>query len=265
MIDLTEEQLADLIQLQGICNDLRAELVIIGAIAYKFRFPNVERYTADIDLTVALDLDEFAELETRMAQADWSRENNREHRWKSALGTLVDLLPAGVRLRTAKKLVWPKRQFSMSLVGFEHVFSEAISVKVNESLTLKVASARVLALLKIVAFLDRPYERERDLRDLRGMLSEYEEQSERLFSDEIQAAELADFSLAPAFLLGVDLVSVCTTEEAAVVDAFLSTISDENDALRMVFARAGRRPADREEEAAGTQLAAFAQGLRRVV
>jgi predicted nucleotidyltransferase len=230
--------------------------------AYKFHFPNVERYTTDIDLTVALDFDDFAELETRMTKLGWQRERNREHRWRSARGTLIDLLPAGTNLRAAKKLTWPESQFSMSLIGFEHVFSEPLSERVTESLTVKVASARVLALLKIVSFLDRPYERERDLRDLRGMFSDYEEGTERLFSDDVQAANLSDFSLAPAFLLGADLAAMCTAEETAVVETFLTAISNEADALWMLFVRAGRQTVDREEDASRIPLAAFAQGIR---
>jgi len=36
MIDFTEAELTDLIQLQDICNELKTQLVIIGAMAYKF-------------------------------------------------------------------------------------------------------------------------------------------------------------------------------------------------------------------------------------
>jgi len=53
MIDFTATQLADLTQVKNICDELQTQLVIIGAIAYKLRFPNIERYTTDIDLTVA--------------------------------------------------------------------------------------------------------------------------------------------------------------------------------------------------------------------
>jgi predicted nucleotidyltransferase len=263
MIEFTEAQLADLTQLQDICNELKTQLVIIGAMAYKFHFPDIERYTADIDLTVALDLEDFAELETRLTKLGWERDKKREHRWKGSGGTLIDLLPAGTKLRAAKMLIWPESQFSMSLVGFDHVFTEAEAIKINESFTVNVASVLVLALLKIVAFLDRPYERQRDLDDLRGILSQYEEGSDRLFSDDVQAANLADFSLTNAFALGVDLRSLCTAEEIAVVETFLARVSNEADALWALFVRAGRQWGDRVEEVARNQFAAFVQGFQR--
>jgi predicted nucleotidyltransferase len=85
--------------------------------AYKFHFLEIERYTADIDLTVALDLDDFAELEIRLSKFGWNRDAKREHRSTSPRATLIDLLPAGAKLRAAKKLNWPESQLSMSLVG----------------------------------------------------------------------------------------------------------------------------------------------------
>ena len=262
MIDLTEAQVTDLTQLQDICNELKTQLVIIGAAAYKFHFPDIERYTADIDLTVALDLEDFAELETSLTKLGWERDKKKEHRWRSPRGTLIDLLPAGTKLREAKKLIWPESQFSMSLVGFDHVFAEAQTVKITDSFSVDVVSLRVLALLKIVAFLDRPYERERDLNDLRGISSQYEGESERLFSDEVQAANLSDFGLTNSFLLGVDLRALCTAEEVAVVETFLARVSNEADALWMLFVRAGRQADDRVEDVARMQLAAFAQGFK---
>ena len=80
MIDLTEEQLADLKQLQELCDELNTQLIIIGAMAYRFHFPEIERYTTDIDLTVALDLDDFAELEVKIGKLGWERDKKKEHR-----------------------------------------------------------------------------------------------------------------------------------------------------------------------------------------
>ncbi len=97
--------------------ELKTPLAIIGTMAYKFHFPEIERYTADIDLTVALDLDDSAELEMRLSKLGWNRDAKREPRWTSPRATLIDLLPAGAKLRAAKKLIWPERQLSMSLVG----------------------------------------------------------------------------------------------------------------------------------------------------
>jgi len=58
----------------------------------------------------------------------------------------------------------------MSLVGFEHVFATAQPVQLAPGLTLKVISSTTLMLLKIVAFMDDPQRRTKDLDDIRGLL-----------------------------------------------------------------------------------------------
>ena len=123
MPELTDNQIADLRVLQHRCAALGAELVIIGAIAYQIHFPAESRHTGDIDFAVALDLDEFAELERRLLADGWVRFAKREHRWRSAQATILDLIPAGPKLREAKQITWPISQFKMSLVGFDHVFA----------------------------------------------------------------------------------------------------------------------------------------------
>jgi hypothetical protein len=73
MPELTENQIADLRALEDHCRSLGADLVIIGAIAYQVHFPREDRHTGDIDFAVALDLDEFAELERRLLADKWVR------------------------------------------------------------------------------------------------------------------------------------------------------------------------------------------------
>ena len=183
MPELTAGPIADLRALRDHCVALGADLVIIGAIAYQVHFPGELRHTGDIDFAVALDLNEFAELERRLQADGWIRFANREHRWRSARGTIMDLLPAGPKLRAAKQVTWPVSQFTMSLVGFEHVFTDAQPVEFSPDLTLNVISSTALMLSKVVAFMDDPQRRVKDLDDIRGLLTQYEAHSERLFSD----------------------------------------------------------------------------------
>jgi predicted nucleotidyltransferase len=125
MVELTDNQIADLAVLRDHCAALGAELCRHRSDCISGAFPKESRHTADIDFAVALDLDEFAELERRLTANGWIRFANREHRWRSARVTIMDLLPAGPKLREAKQVTWPASQFTMSLVGFEHVFTSA--------------------------------------------------------------------------------------------------------------------------------------------
>ena len=197
----TTEQLANLIQIKGICQAMGAELVVIGATAIMVQLGDLGRLTRDIDLTVALDLDDFRRLSTALESAGWQRMAKQEHRWISQAGTIIDLLPAGPRLRVARKIIWPESEFKMSLAGFEHVFQDSVVTQLGPGAALRVASLPAVMLLKIVAYMDAPYRRAKDLQDIRLMLRRYLHDSDELFSGAVFDAELPDFSLANAFLL----------------------------------------------------------------
>lgn len=259
MPELTDNQIADLRALQAHCRSLGADLVIIGAVAYQVHFPREDRHTGDIDFAVALDLDEFAELERRLLADKWIRFANREHRWRSPRGTLLDLLPAGPKLREAKQVIWPVSQFRMSLIGFDHVFATAQPVPFAPDLTLRVIPSTTLMLLKIVAYMDDQQRRAKDLEDIRGLLVEYEADSERVFSDIVLDADLEDYALAPAFLLGLDLRALCNDEEVQIVQSFLEAMT-ENNPTWMTFVRA-RGVGDHIEEDARKQLGTFRRGF----
>ena len=263
MPELTKNQIADLRALQDHCRILGADLVIIGAIAYQLHLPKEDRHTGDIDFAVALDLDEFAELEKRLLADRWIQFANREHRWRSPNGTILDLLPAGPKLREAKQVTWPVSQFTMSLVGFDHVFETAQPFPFSPDLTLKVIPPTVLMLLKIVAFMDDQQRRIKDLDDIRGLLVQYEADSDRVFSDIVIDAELEDYGLAPAFLMGVDLRALCTDEEVQIVHGFLEAMNEDGPAW-MAFVRA-RGVGDHVEEDARKELEIFRRGFDRSV
>lgn len=258
MPELTDNQVADLRVLQNHCRALGAELVVIGAIAYQVHFPAESRHTGDVDFAVALDLDEFAELERRLLADGWVRFANLEHRRRSVQGTILDLIPAGPKLREAKQVTWPVSQFTMSLVGFDHVFATAQPVQLAPDLNLNVTSSTVLMLLKVVAFMDDP-RRVKDLDDIRGLLVQYEADSDRVFSDVVIDAALEDYGLAPAFLLGLDLRALCRADEVTIVHAFLDAMDEDNPAW-MSFVRA-RGVGDHVEEDARAQLDTFRRGF----
>jgi predicted nucleotidyltransferase len=261
MIELTEAQVMDLLELQQVCSELQSDLVIVGAIAYQYYFPDEERHTGDIDLAVALDLEDFDELRQRLLAMGWGNAAAREHRWVSQRGTILDLIPAGKKLREARSIIWPQSQFRMSLVGFEHVFSDAKLVTLVDRLPIRVIPLVVLMLLKIVAFLDDQTRRAKDLSDIRALMSKYEADSDRIFSDAVLDAQLSDFSLANAYLLGLDLRHICTEEEIEVVRAFLVTVSDDTKPAWLGFVRAAPRPGERSEDIARLQLDAFRGGF----
>ena len=75
----SETQIQDLGELQSASLALGAEVVIVGAMAYRLFFTDdVGRETYDIDLAVALDLDKFGKLEEALAGMRWTQRKMQE-------------------------------------------------------------------------------------------------------------------------------------------------------------------------------------------
>ncbi len=225
---LTPAQLEDLAQLHGVAEQFAADVAIIGAAAL-LCFVDIGRFTRDIDLVVALDLEDFTAFADELRTRGWTQEARGEHRWRGPSDSIIDLLPAGPGLRQAKRIIWPASEFEMSLVGFEHIFTRALPFSFAQGVQYRVAPPPVIALLKIVAFMDDQHGRKKDLLDVTELFRRYDAASDRIFSDEVFAAELEEIEYANAFLLGMDVGAIATDEEVEILSAFFQaqSISDE--------------------------------------
>jgi predicted nucleotidyltransferase len=150
VIELSKAEIDDLRNFGELCKRLNADFVIVGAIAYQVHFADDELKTSDVDFAIALDLDDFAELQTQLTDLGWVPDTKREERWQSKAGGLLDLIPAGPGLRELKRFTWPKGQTTMSLEGFDHAFDAARPQTIANDLTLPVIPPVVLMLLKII-------------------------------------------------------------------------------------------------------------------
>lgn len=256
---LTQAQLVDLAQVHAIADRFKADIVIIGAAAL-LCFIDIGRFTRDIDLALALDLEGFTAFTDELRTLGWTQEERWEHRWRGPSGSIIDLLPAGSKLRQARRITWSKSDFEMSLVGFEHVFVQALSFTFAEGIQYRVVPPPVIALLKIVAFMDDPHRRKKDLLDIGELFRHYEAASDRMFSDEVFAAGLDDIEYANAFLLGMDVGTIATDEEVEILNAFFGAQSVPDEELEELDPEDIRQ---RGEARFQQQLRAFRQGLEQ--
>jgi predicted nucleotidyltransferase len=148
MTVLLAEQADAVREIQDFCGRLTADVVVIGAVAYRLWVQDQHRTTEDVDLVVALDLVDLPRLTDPLIASGWRRDRRREHRWISPNGARIDLLPAGVRARRDGHLDWPLAETRMSLVGFDHVFQDAVERELAPGLVGKVVPLVVLTLLK---------------------------------------------------------------------------------------------------------------------
>ena len=123
MIALLSEQVEALRQLQRACQEAGVKAVIIGAIAYRVWIDD-DRRTQDVDVALAVDIDQFGSLTDSLQAAGWASDPKREERWVTKTGARMDLLPIGEQASRTGYVTWPKAEMRMSVVGFEHVFAE---------------------------------------------------------------------------------------------------------------------------------------------
>lgn len=258
---LLPEQAEALRTLQRVGGELGIDVVVVGAIALRVWIADVHRLTEDVDVVVALDLDDLSSLTTRLAARGWHPDPRWEPRWHSPEGARIDLLPIGERALQEQQIQWPRAETVMRVVGHRLVFEDSNVQELAPGLRMLVAPLHVLALLKIVAYLDAPELREKDLGDLLAILARYEEDGERRFSDDILDAGV-QFDEAGAFLLGQDLWSRCDApEEEDAVRQFLQRVTDPGFHLPIRLVR-GRRGDDADVRSQVAQLfAALARGF----
>ena len=255
MTIFTPAQLEDLREIQALCQAKGTDIVIIGAMAYRLFIHDVDRETRDIDLAVAINHEDIEPFYGLLAGLGWERVRRHEQRWLTTRGTLMDVLPAGAALRSRGRVEWPQSGLSMSLAGFDHVFRDSVTVALGPELQCKVVPPPVLALLKMAAYADDPYGRAKDLVDLRRLLGRYERESDRLFSDAVFEAALPDIEFAGAFVLGLDVSAIATSDDRDIIARFLTQVQPQID-------DAPASDLDGQDTAQfQQQIAAFRQGL----
>jgi predicted nucleotidyltransferase len=257
MIELLPEQVEAVRQLKRACQEAGVDAVIIGATAYRVWIDD-DRRTQDVDVALAVDIDQFGSLTDRLQAAGWTPDPRREERWVTQGGARIDLLPIGEQAQRTGYLTWPKAEMRMGVVGFEHVFAKAVEKELAPEAVMKVAPLQVLALLKIVAYMDDRHGRSKDLEDLSRLMEQYELEGERRFSDEVFEAG-ADFESAGAFLLGMDVGRLCIGREAKIVGNLIKALQDDNQPAQRRLGR--RRVEEPAVEEGQKRMEAFAAGF----
>jgi len=213
------------------------------------------RKTADVDLVVAVEIDEFpGELVERPG---WTQHPHLEHRFESPQEVELDILPAGDELLKKGTIDWASGH-TMNLVGIDLAFDHAEAHEV-ESFMAKVAPPEVVTVLKMIAYLDRPQQRLRDLEDIAHLLDFYIDDESTRFWDE--AMEYGEYDLAPAYLLGLDISRIVAGSHLELVEEFISRVDDTDSIDHAQMLRRGPRRWSTEDQPLHRRLHALRAGL----
>ncbi|MBK7395005.1 MAG: hypothetical protein IPJ34_01555 [Myxococcales bacterium] len=195
---------------------------LVGAVALKCQL-HLRNKTEDIDFVVATTVESTTAL---LALPDWTRHEQRIHEWTAPNGVQIDIVPAPVEAVNAGTLVWPDGS-EMNLRGMRLVFARSRPYRVADELELLLPPVPVLALLKMISYLDRHARTTKDLAHLVDIFEGYPpNDDERMFT-----LEQAEAGLSPEEAR----VQVLARELAGIMDA------DERECCR-AFVRKMREP-----------------------
>ena len=150
------------------------------------------------------------------------------HEFISLHGTRIDLLPYSQGLVQGDTIAWPDG-VTMSALGLAEAFDSAVERQITEVLSVHVATEAAFALLKVVAYMDRPTARSKDLGDLVDAFARYEDEGDRrfeLFEVGVDNSPL-QFEEAGAYLLGTDVAVLAAPKTRGVIQDFLAGLTDE--------------------------------------
>lgn len=213
------------------------------------------RMTNDIDMAVSVrSWKDFEKLKRSLIAtgcfAESPRERQRLHyaepQGKEPLW--IDIIPFGEIETADRHIAWPPDSaIIMNALGLREAYDSALLREIGSGVELHVVSLPGLAALKIIAWKDRK-ERDgsADAHDLTVILRNYLDagNADRLHDEIPQLVERPDFdyTLAGAYLLGLDMQSALGPEVTSELVEILSRETDRNGAQRLVSQMAQSLP-----------------------
>jgi predicted nucleotidyltransferase len=220
-------------------------LFIVGAQArdlslqYAYDLP-IQRATNDIDFGVIVESwDEFTRLrDALIASEKFQSHKTMRQRLVHESGLLIDLVPFGDLEKPSGQIAWPP-DFAvvMSTVGFREAYDNSIDVRIADDLVVKVASLAGLALMKIVAWDDRRFER--DAQDIGMIMKHYLDagNQDRVYSEKGDSFDLLnedfDYEKASARMLGRDVGRLTMIDSRPIVERVIAEATEETGAAAL--------------------------------
>lgn len=246
-------------------------LMLIGALARDLLLELAHgipagRATEDIDLAVAVDSwAAYNRLKTKLITGEGFQVSAGQQQ-RIVLDRLqVDIVPFGPIETPEGEISWPPdNDVVMRVIGFEDVYENAISIKLDQEFFIKTASLAGLVVLKLIAWRDR--RQEKDAHDITVIARNYldagnhtrwvTELPELLEGDEF------DHESAGARLVGKDMAGIVKLPARRYLNQLLATELDKSGDLALVQSMARSLPGKAEPlESAMSLLSEIATGL----
>jgi predicted nucleotidyltransferase len=216
--------------------ELNIPVFVVGATARDIILGHVynvriRRATEDIDFGIAVESwSQYERLKQILVENGKFRADRKAtHRlWHGSKTDemKIDFVPYGGVESPAGQIAFPPdNNFVMNTSGFAEAYENSLIVNLTDDLQIRVVSLPGLAVLKFIAYNDKPHERRRDLEDILFLMKNYLEagNEDRLYEDaDLMADDSFDLRTVGARLLGRDMTKLLTSQTEEIISRHLS-------------------------------------------
>ena len=176
------------------------------------------RATHDLDIAIAIsNWDEYKTIEEGIVKIkDFEKDKSQKQRFIYKKDFELDIVPFGDIMKEDDKVFWPPdEQVAMSVLGFSEVNKTTSEINIDNDLIIKVASLAGIFILKIVAWLDRNQEMNKDADDMAFIINNYlnihQDRAIEKYYDLIYGVDNFKINVSGAKLLGIDINAILNT------------------------------------------------------
>ncbi len=149
-------------------------LIGVSAIALELLKSGVKpsRGTKDIDFAIMISsLEQYEEIISEIGKKGFKKVRAPWTVYSDEYNVAIDILPFG-EIEQRDTIQFNKRYSDLHVLGFKEIMSEPTEAKVEEK-SVKIPPLPGMVLLKLVAWSDRPEERDNDLYDILRIIEHY--------------------------------------------------------------------------------------------
>lgn len=224
-------------------------LLLVGATARDLILSHYgeqsDRATNDVDFGIQVET--WKQVESLKAGLQhtgrFSTDQSQPQRLKYLESFIVDLVPFG-RIESADgTIAWPPDQaFGMNVLGFDDAYDGSVILEVTPEIDLPICTLAGLALMKFLAWGDRPNERNRDALDLAFITRKYLDigNQNRISDKSGDCLDLLDdnfdYDVASARILGRDIARIASSRTRDHIEAILLRETSDSGGFALINA-----------------------------
>lgn len=159
-----------------VMKSLQIPYYLIGASAIALELLNKgikpSRGTKDIDFAVMISsMKEYEQIRAALVAKGFNKVTAPWTFYSNAFNVVIDLLPFG-EIEENYTVNFNERHADLHVLGFSEVMEEAVQVEIEEKIA-NIPPLPGMVILKLIAWSDRPEERENDLSDILKIIQHY--------------------------------------------------------------------------------------------